>query len=77
MTFAAYWTRLTVHRPQLADNQAKFTMTVEQFKANMLKAFNAGHAKRSAEIEAAEKLKTKPTSDIGDIFSEVFGRMGK
>lgn len=48
--FDKWWAEMVQRRPELLNDGAKFTMTVEQLKANLKRAYDAGWAKAGKEI---------------------------
>lgn len=64
-TFETRWKKMVVSIPELRDESLKMTMTVGEFRVQMLKMYTRG-----ADDEAAE---TRSTMGSFDLFSGLFG----
>lgn len=72
--FLAYWLRLQRANPSMADHGARMTISVESFKAQLLKAYQAGAADQAAVVKELQEK----SGGSGSVFDmSMFGDLFK
>lgn len=69
MTFAAYWQRLVAATPELADPEARMTITAASLRRTVERAYNQGRDDQLAGMRDQAGIEA---SDMPDFFKDLF-----